>query len=154
MRAVFVALVSKFQSVISVERTSTFRPERAGVDKIRQGDLLKIQLGVKLDPQVGKSSCERKTASFCSHLMQLSMSSPNGGRAGIQGLLTSMSCPCLGQVSNYWHRGLPRGGIIDIFGWERLGKSNRSHTWRTGPSAHWTSGVAKWRDQKRWRLSR
>ena len=135
MRAVFVALVSKFQSVISVERTSTFRPERAGVDKIRQGDLLKIQLGVKLDPQVGKSSCERKTASFCSHLMQLSMSSPNGGRAGIQGLLTSMSCPCLGQVSNYWHNGLPRGREYWHFWW--LGKGNRSHTWRTGPWAHW-----------------
>ena len=81
------------------------------------------------------------------------MSFPNGGRAGIQGLLTSMSCPCLGQVSNYWHRSLPRDGIIDIFGWERPGKSNRSHTWGTGPSAHWTSGVAKWQEQERWRWS-
>ena len=35
------------------------------------------------------------------NMMHLSMSSPIGGRAGIQGLLTSMSCPCLGQVSNY-----------------------------------------------------
>ena len=68
---------------------------------------------------------------------------PTGGRAGLEGLLTSMSSPCLGHVSNYWHRSLPRGEIIDIFGWERLGKSNRSHTWRTRPSAHWTSGVEK-----------
>ena len=52
-------------SVISAERTSIFRPERAGVDKIRLADLLKIHLGVELDPQVGKSSCEQKTASFC-----------------------------------------------------------------------------------------
>ena len=67
MRAVFVALILKFQSVISAERTSIFRPERAGVDKIRLADLLKIHLG-ELDPQVGKSSCERETTSFCSRL--------------------------------------------------------------------------------------
>ena len=43
------------------DRTSIFRPERAAVEKIRTADLLKIQLGVhvELDPQVGKSSCER-----------------------------------------------------------------------------------------------
>ena len=41
---------------------------------------------------------------------------PQRERAGIQGLLTSMSCQCLGQLSNYRHKGLPRGGIIDIFG--------------------------------------
>ena len=40
------------------DRTSIFRPERAGVEKIRLADLLKIHLGVELDPQVGKSSCE------------------------------------------------------------------------------------------------
>ena len=43
-------------------------PERAGVDKIRLADLLKIHLGVELDPQVGKFSSERETASFCSAL--------------------------------------------------------------------------------------
>ena len=59
MCAVFVALILKFQSVISAERTSIFRPERAAVDKIRLADPLKIHLGVELDPQVGKSSCER-----------------------------------------------------------------------------------------------
>ena len=62
MRAVFVALILKFQSVILAERTSIFRPERAGVDKIRLAGLLKIHLGVELDPQVGKS------ASCCSRL--------------------------------------------------------------------------------------
>ena len=64
MSAVFVALIFKFQSVISAERTSTFRPERTGVDKIRVADLLKIHLDVELDPQVGKSFCKRETASF------------------------------------------------------------------------------------------
>ena len=64
MSAVFVALIFKFQSVISAERTSIFRPERTGVDKIRVADLLKIHLDVELDPQVGKSSCERKTTFF------------------------------------------------------------------------------------------
>ena len=59
MSAIFVALIFKFQSVISAERTSIFRPERTGVDKIRVADLLKIHLIVELDPQVGKSSCER-----------------------------------------------------------------------------------------------
>ena len=39
------------------------RPERAGVAKIRLADLLKIHLGVELDSQDGKSSCERVTAS-------------------------------------------------------------------------------------------
>ena len=68
MRAVFAALNLKFRSVIWAERTSIFRPERAGVDKIRLADLLKIHLDVELDPQVGKSSYERKTASFCSRL--------------------------------------------------------------------------------------
>ena len=68
MHAVFVALILKSQSVISAERTSIFRPERAGIDKIRLADLLKIHLGVEMDPLVGKSSCERKTASFCSCL--------------------------------------------------------------------------------------
>ena len=68
MRAIFVALILKFQSVISAETTSTFRSERAGVDKIRLADLLKIHLGVELDPQVGKFSSERETASFCSAL--------------------------------------------------------------------------------------
>ena len=41
------------------DRTSIFRPERAGVEKICLADLLKIHLGVELDPQIGKSSCER-----------------------------------------------------------------------------------------------
>ena len=62
MRADFVALILKFQSLISAtDRRSIFRPERAAVEKIRPADLLKIHLGVhvELDPQVGKSSCER-----------------------------------------------------------------------------------------------
>ena len=42
------------------------RKESVGVDKIRLADLLKIHLGVELDPQDGKSSRERETASFCS----------------------------------------------------------------------------------------
>ena len=61
MRAVFVALIVKFQSVISAERTGTSRPKmylrsikRAGVDKIRRADLLKLHLGVKVDPQEKK----------------------------------------------------------------------------------------------------
>ena len=57
MRAVFVALILKFQSVISAERTSTYFD-------LKELEL-KIHLGVELDPQVGKSSCEQKTASFC-----------------------------------------------------------------------------------------
>ena len=69
MCAVFVALILKFQSVISAETTSIFQPERAAVDKIRVAVLFKIHLGV--DPQVGKSSCERKTASFCSRLTEI-----------------------------------------------------------------------------------
>ena len=69
MCAVFVALILKFQLVISAERTSIFRPERAGwSDKIRLADLLKIHLSVDLHPQVRKSSRERETASFCSRL--------------------------------------------------------------------------------------
>ena len=40
----------------------------AGVDKIRLADLLKIHIGVELDPQVGKSFCKRETASFFSRL--------------------------------------------------------------------------------------
>ena len=38
MGAVFVALILKFQWVILAEKTSIFRPERAGVDKIRLAD--------------------------------------------------------------------------------------------------------------------
>ena len=71
MRAVFVALISKFQSVITAERPNTFRPgnlfkisEWAGVDKIRLAILLKIHRGAEVDPQNGKSSRERETASF------------------------------------------------------------------------------------------
>ena len=44
MRAVFAALILKFQLVISAERTTIFRPERAGLDKIRLAALLKIQM--------------------------------------------------------------------------------------------------------------
>ena len=40
--------------------------EWAGVDKIRLAILLKIHSGAEMDPQNGKSSCERETASFCS----------------------------------------------------------------------------------------
>ena len=47
---------------------SIFRPERAGVDKIRPADLLKIHIGVELGPQAGKSFCKRETASLCSRL--------------------------------------------------------------------------------------
>ena len=71
MRAIFVVLLLKFQSVILAERTSKFRPERAGFDKIRQADLLKIHLGVDLNPQVRKSSRERETACFCSRLTSI-----------------------------------------------------------------------------------
>ena len=57
----FVALVLKFHRWFRrKERTSTFRP------KIYLADLLKIHLGVELDPQDGKSSRERETVSFCS----------------------------------------------------------------------------------------
>jgi len=54
MRAVFVALILKFQSVILAERTSTFRPRsildpsKGGFDNIRLADILKIHLGVEL----------------------------------------------------------------------------------------------------------
>ena len=36
-----------------------FISERAGVDKFRQADLSKTHLDVELDPQDGKSSCEK-----------------------------------------------------------------------------------------------
>ena len=64
MRAVFVALIFKFQSVISAERTSIFRPERAGVDKIRVADLLKIHLGVELDPKLENLPVNEKQLLF------------------------------------------------------------------------------------------
>ena len=70
MGAVFVALILKFQWVILAERTSISRPERAGVDKIRPADLLKINLSVELDPQVQKSSHEQETTSFCSYFFK------------------------------------------------------------------------------------
>ena len=38
-------------------------PERAGIDKIRLADLLKIHLCVELDPQDGNSSHKRETTS-------------------------------------------------------------------------------------------
>ena len=50
MRAVFVAIISKFQSGDFGDRTSNFDPK---------GLELKIHIGVELDPQVGKSSFER-----------------------------------------------------------------------------------------------
>ena len=74
-RAVFVAfIISKFQSVISAERKNKYIltenlfkiSERAGVDKIHLAILLKIHCCVEMDPQDGKSSHERETASFCS----------------------------------------------------------------------------------------
>lgn len=40
--------------------------EWSGVDKIRLAILLKIHRGAERDPQDGKSSRERETASFCS----------------------------------------------------------------------------------------
>ena len=40
--------------------------EWAGVDKICLAILLKIHRGAEMDPQNGKSSRERETASFCS----------------------------------------------------------------------------------------
>ena len=75
MCAVFVALISKFQSVISAERENNYIltknlfkiSEKAGVDKIRLAILLKIHRDAEMDPQDGKSSCERETASFCPH---------------------------------------------------------------------------------------
>ena len=73
LRAVFVALISKFQSVIyggTTEYISTgniFKiSEWAVVDKIRLAILLKIHCGAEVDPQNGKSSRERETAYFCS----------------------------------------------------------------------------------------
>ena len=39
--------------------------EWAGGDKIRLAILLKIHRGAEMDPQNGKSSCERETACFC-----------------------------------------------------------------------------------------
>ena len=68
MRSVFVALISKFQSVITAERPNTFRPEiylRSLNDKICLAIPLKIHRGAAMDPQDGKSSRERETASFC-----------------------------------------------------------------------------------------
>ena len=75
MRAVFVALISKFQSVISAERKNKIISsenlfkisERPRVDKIRLAIFLKLHRGVEMDPQDGKSSRERETASFCPH---------------------------------------------------------------------------------------
>ena len=62
IRAVFVAFILKFQSVISAERTSSLTPKiylrslkGHGVDKIRLADLLKIHLGVEVDPQEKKN---------------------------------------------------------------------------------------------------
>ena len=72
MRAVFMASISKFQSVITAERPNTVWPEIylisewAGVDKIRLVILLRIHRGAEMDPQNGKSSHEQETASFCS----------------------------------------------------------------------------------------
>ena len=72
MRAVFVALIPKFQSVISAERKDKYIStgnlfkisETAGVDKIRLAILWKIHRSVEMDPQDRKSSHERETASF------------------------------------------------------------------------------------------
>ena len=60
MRAMFVVLISKFQSVITAERPNTFRPEiylrsLNGLE-IRLEILLKIHRGAEMDPQDGKSS--------------------------------------------------------------------------------------------------
>ena len=66
MRAVFVALISKFQLVILVERTSTFCPKIYLGSLKGLADLLKIHLGPELDPQDEKSSPEWETASFSS----------------------------------------------------------------------------------------
>ena len=56
--AVFVTFISKFQTVISAEGTSSLTPKiylrslkGHGVDKICLADLLKIHLGVEVDPQ-------------------------------------------------------------------------------------------------------
>ena len=62
MRAVFVALILKFHSVTSEKRV--FRPERAGVDKIRVADLLKIHLGVELDPKLENLPVNEKQLLF------------------------------------------------------------------------------------------
>ena len=59
-----VALILKFQC----RENKYISAERAGVDKIRPADLLKIHIGVELGPQAGKSFCKRETASFCSRL--------------------------------------------------------------------------------------
>ena len=73
MCAIFVTLILQFQAVILVKKEVNFFtknlfkiPERAGVDKIHLADLLKIHLGVELDPQNQKSSCELENVSFCS----------------------------------------------------------------------------------------
>ena len=73
MHAVFVALISKFQSDYGgktkyISTRNLFKiSEWAGVDKIRLAILLEIHCCAEMDPQNGKSSCERETASFCSH---------------------------------------------------------------------------------------
>ena len=64
MRAAFAALILKFQSAISAEGTSIFRPERAGYDKIRLAGLLEIHLRVALDPQVGNLQENEKQLLF------------------------------------------------------------------------------------------
>ena len=66
MRAVFVALISKFQLVILAERTSTLCPKISLRSLKGLADLLKIHLGLELDPQDEKSSPEWETASFSS----------------------------------------------------------------------------------------
>ena len=69
MRAVFVALILNFQSAISAERTSIFRPETSGYDKIRLADFWKYILMLNWIHKLEiKSSRERETASFCSSL--------------------------------------------------------------------------------------
>ena len=67
MRVIFVTLVLKFQSVISVDRTSTFRPKiyfkrslKVELTKFAH-QVLKIHLGVEVDSQEGRTFrvCEK-----------------------------------------------------------------------------------------------
>ena len=65
MRAVSVALTLKFQSVVSATEQVYFDLKGLELKTIRLADLLKIHLGVELDPPVRKSSYERSRLTAC-----------------------------------------------------------------------------------------
>ena len=56
----------------------------------------------------GLPAVSRKENFPKSHVMHLSMSCPNGGSAGIYGLLTRKRCPCQGKF-DFFYQGIPEG---------------------------------------------